>query len=1068
MILRIISDEEMIKNSIGKPVLNGKTVNNRYSIPQPWQNGLYDRSIFGSEKIGVCTCGLTKNNDKGTKKYCSACKDLVFADLDSYRNNYSYYKLVIPVMVIPKVTVFANYINSILDYDLFMSTNEKTAINDLWSFAYSTEEQSTYIISTRCGNGTLYVTNISENTRPDTIGLIGLMQLEGRMINGQRFSLKNYISTVIPIISTYHRKMSETILGDHIRMDLNSNRKLVEGYQTVIEISDLIKDNNLIEQIHDPVELSNLYYNYNWAVEVCIQQIELLDSSKEHLTRDMTRVGVKNSIYSTISPSLECDMNHIMVPRDISYAALDNLIINKIKQLHPDASSSMEYRKGARGNSEIAEEAYQEVLKEATCIFWRNPSLHKGSMRAMKPISWNNPTIGVSIDVLEPMGADFDGDATALIFLTGEEGDRAYENMKSDTNWFYEKNNKPIYFPQHEMLFGLAVASKVVSKSNGKVPVYKLMEEADKDFDDNKIDYNELICVNDKTSTYGRLKISDIIHQDLDELIGKDNIINSKNIDVISTSIANMKDRATICHNLDNFGAKIVTLEGISTSFEDVYDLKDSKITKLLNEDVDDEDKLVNLNNYIKEQIVDNFKKKSKGNISLAFDTGSRVKPDTLMSIYSPDIRLDHNNKLIFNDKSSMFKGMTEEQYMFKGSENRLVQTFKKAGVPASGYISRQLTSSLMRFRYSDTEGSTDKIGLLLPRDKAIGRTTMRGTIVSDKTPTDKDGRVRVKSNLFTDSYIVYKDELSPKIYNNANDNSALGMALASAMTENVSQSILGLKHGRGRLTKYDVTDIKSLHSGVISGITDKFITITTSDGKSYNYRLTSVMSYDNHIKVGNNIKAGDVLLHAIREATLGDKIGRQSVFLRVRLANSVYEANEMPKDTTATLCYSPINGIINYNLKTGDLLIDDAIKVKITDNLIPLYPSGYQIKKGERLFSSLTCVLNLNEYKEYLMKNSSQNENECDQDTFDMFLIGADEVGLNTTNPEGYELLYKMISKNKFDTHNTPKNTDSFFDRIYYEDKYEGIRSFVNKESVDRGYIPVGDSIILNLLTSG
>jgi hypothetical protein len=1069
MILRIISDEEMIKNSIGKPVLNGKTYDNRYNIPKPIDSGLYDRSIFGSEKVGVCTCGLTRNTEKGTKVYCSACKDLVFADIDSYRNNYSYYKLAIPCMIIPKVTAFADYINQVLDYDLFSNQNERSAINDLWSYAYTTEEQSEYILNTRCGNGKLWVTNITENTRTDTIGLLGLMQLTGRMINGQRFDIDKYVSTIIPIISTYHRKMAETILGDHIRLDLDSNRKYVEGIQTIIEISDLINSNNLISQIHDPIEFSNLCYNYNWAVEVAVQQIELLDPSKEHLTRDLTRVGAKNSIYATISSCTECDMQHIMVPRDITYAALDNIIIKKIKELNSDVSAVSEYRKGASGNSEVAENAYQEVLKDSTCVFWRNPSLHKGSMRAMKPISWNNQTIGVPIEILKPMNADFDGDATALIFLFGEEGDRVFENMKSDNTWTYEKNNQPIYFPEHEMLFGLAIASKVVSKSSGKVPIYKNIEEADKDFDDNKIDYNELININDKTTTYGRHKISNIIHQDLDDLIGKDNTINSNNILDISMSVSNKKDRVTIIHNLNKFGSKIVTLEGMSTTFDDVYDLNDPKINKLLQDDsTNDEEKLINLNNYIKDQIVDNFyKKSSKGNISLAVQTGSRVKPDTLQSMYAPDIRLDENNKLIFNKDSSMFKGMSEEQFMYKGSENRLVQTFKKAGTPASGYIARQLISTLMRFRYHAVEGSTDKIGLLLPKEKAIGRTTLRGTIVSEKTPTDKDGRVRVKSNMFTNSYIVYKDELSPRFYNNANDNSAIGMTAATSMTENVSQSILGLKHGRGRLTKYDVTDIKAVNSGVINSITNKFVTVVTSDGKTDVYRITDIMSYDNNIKEGNNIKAGDTLIHAIREATLGDKVARQSLLLKVRLANSVYEANEMPADTTATLCYSPINGTIDYD-KNGDLIINSLLKIKVTSNLIPLYPSGTEIKKGERLFSTLTCVLDLNLYHDMLKKYTSNTEEECDQDTFDMLLLGADEVGLSTVNPEGYELLYKMISKNKFNTHNTPKNTDSFFDRLYYEDKYAGIRSFVNKDNISNGYIPVGDSIILNLLTSG
>ena len=118
---------------------------------------------------------------------------------------------------------------------------------------------------------------------------------------------------------------------------------------------------------------------------------------------------------------------------------------------------------------------------------------------------------------------------------------------------------------------------------------------------------------------------------------------------------------------------------------------------------------------------------------------------------------------------------------------------------PSSGFLTRQISFLLNNYVYRVGEDKENP-GLLIPRYKALGRTAPNGKVYPDKPLVNgsEDDLVPVRS-------IVVKNkgnlsEVTPdligKKFNDFTDGAALGLSFATSLTEGITQSALGLKHG--------------------------------------------------------------------------------------------------------------------------------------------------------------------------------------------------------------------------------------------------------------------------------
>lgn len=118
---------------------------------------------------------------------------------------------------------------------------------------------------------------------------------------------------------------------------------------------------------------------------------------------------------------------------------------------------------------------------------------------------------------------------------------------------------------------------------------------------------------------------------------------------------------------------------------------------------------------------------------------------------------------------------------------------------PSSGYLTRQLSFLMNSYVYKEGE-DTENPGLLIPRYKALGRTAPNGKIYPDKplASGSEDDLVPVRSIITKntgDPNVITPDLIGTK-FKDFTEGAAIGLSFGTSLTENITQSALGLKHG--------------------------------------------------------------------------------------------------------------------------------------------------------------------------------------------------------------------------------------------------------------------------------
>lgn len=119
---------------------------------------------------------------------------------------------------------------------------------------------------------------------------------------------------------------------------------------------------------------------------------------------------------------------------------------------------------------------------------------------------------------------------------------------------------------------------------------------------------------------------------------------------------------------------------------------------------------------------------------------------------------------------------------------------------PTSGYLTRQISFVLNNFVYHEGE-DTENPGLLIPRYKALGRTTPSGEVypMSYAGKADESDLVLVRSIVTKNKgdLSTVTPDLIGKKFTDLTDGTAIGLSFATSLTEAITQQALGLKHGR-------------------------------------------------------------------------------------------------------------------------------------------------------------------------------------------------------------------------------------------------------------------------------
>lgn len=388
---------------------------------------------------------------------------------------------------------------------------------------------------------------------------------------------------------------------------------------------------------------------------------------------------------------------------------------------------------------------------------------------------------------------------------------------------------------------------------------------------------------------------------------------------------------------------------------------------------------------------------------------------------------------------------------------------------PVSGYLTRQLSFLLNSYVYHSEGEDTDNPGILIPRYKALGRTAPNGEVYPT-TFTGKpseDDLVPVRSIVTKrkgDLNTITPDLIGIYKFKDLTDGSALGISLATSLTESITQEILGLKHG-GHERVLDKTGYLKAPKACTFREEGKFIYLKVR-GKELKYPRPSnlVTLGKDKFEEGENVCCAYVTSSPIMIPRSLIKV----INAKAGKALRYYEKD----DIITSDCYAFEDGTIHYvETKEGyiDVVIGNRHYVH-EPRCMYYFPEGAEVKKFDRICSG---VVNMN----HVIAELGTNIN----DIYTIFrkqfysLTDSDFISKGVTSPgstqeEIIELVYTGLTKTDYNP-NTSKidqiqylgvqnsilNGNSFYTMLSYG---YGAR-IVNKAI--KGDINLSDDIITN-----
>ncbi|HAA86229.1 MAG TPA: hypothetical protein DCE14_07800 [Kosmotogaceae bacterium] len=150
---------------------------------------------------------------------------------------------------------------------------------------------------------------------------------------------------------------------------------------------------------------------------------------------------------AVIVPAVDIDIDHVYLPVDFaSEWIMDSPRYWTLRRLAIEGD--LEARKElAKIASSLAEKSNLMVLVN------RQPSLHKHSIQALRPLFWEHYAVGLPIMVCEGLGADFDGDTVAVYFPVDHPTEEL-ETMLPSRNPFKQGNGELALSVEQDFVYG--------------------------------------------------------------------------------------------------------------------------------------------------------------------------------------------------------------------------------------------------------------------------------------------------------------------------------------------------------------------------------------------------------------------------------------------------------------------------------------------------------------------------------------------------------------------------------------------------------------------------------------
>lgn len=759
---------------------------------KPFPGGLYDGLIFGSIYENKCNCGSI--TEPGTP--CPECGTMPLNNIERF-TRYGlidlgvYYTSSIKVkpllgLITKNFRIRLDITDPLLSEKVDLS-NEYRIITLLYFCQFNYDKDTNSLILTDS------LDDISK------VSLEGLIKVIKEYKPELESELMKYINRYIPVLPSILRKVKFCVINNKKSLKLP---KSTAYYRSIIIAADIC--NSVAKESKDLYQIASHYANLRlYASKVLYRMSGFLKSSKESFIRStLYKINSAHSGRAVIIEDPNLPIDTIKIPKVLAYEMYKKQFLRYMMDV--EGVDKRDLSKLYNDPSDKTWEMFDRFIKNKAVIINRAPTLHAQNIQCYKLQVSNDYTIHFPLLTTAAQNADFDGDAVMFYAIPDELKDYMLERCSPANYTTYPNNDVPILKPRHEILYGLTIATKILPLSDPD-PKYASIPEMIDAFKDDKIWVYDRVQLGDTITSYGRVKIANILGiDDLDDIIGSDPI-NAKNIVEIFKIINNKspEERVKILDKLQEFALSVVTLEGAtSIELKDIYyDIPEeyrNKITEILESDLDEKDKIREAEEVHAKMVSDILNSDNKNGLSKKtisrINEGNRGKISAIVDMLVPSFNIDAKGKLSFSEHA-LIEGLTEAEYLAHSAANRELLITKANMVPFSGYLNRQLKEAGQKIILIKGESDPTNKGILIPRKYAEGRTTTDGEVLGKST---SDEMVRVRSIITTELPYVTEDMFSKnrKFTYDKDGKCYIGMDWMTSYTTDITQSGLSLKHG--------------------------------------------------------------------------------------------------------------------------------------------------------------------------------------------------------------------------------------------------------------------------------
>lgn len=922
--------------------------------------GIYDAKIFGA--VNKCACGKTRiNENTDAIKLCPYCKVPVM-DKKRYAKRFAVYKLSYPYAYSYKLKILINLlfdigIELVNDKATISSTENERLIKQIWSLEFveisgkapvsngklETDTDMTFVMDSGTAFKVRYVT---KSSNPDYVGLCGLKRMADYSYKRHRlYFIRNYINQILYISSPSLRPVTFRV---------QDGKKLIGLPQQSIYYKVIIESDKIIQKKnYKGYELANMLCLINILHDRVGMNSKLLAASKQSLLRNALNVRLDLSLRGNISPDNSLRLDEIGIPKSALYLTLQHQIIEELKKdPDPHIALNAEYYYITQG--ERAWEEMHKLLKDACCIFQRSPVLHKLGALALRcvPIESDTPVIKMNPVLATPFNADYDGDQMMVVFELNPITARGLlQKMSPERLWRYDKNGSPIWVPDHEQLIGLIYASLytkplTMKKYINKAQVYE-------DVKAGKLKIDELIQVGRTQTTYGRLRLKDILGMDIDYIIdinsGKTlKEINKSNIADIIGGLEFKPNKIEIINQLIELSNEFATTIGIDTPPRKDLLKGVDKTIKHIKEDetLTEEQKFEQINATIEQELKDQIKKLPKTNFDIIFNSSGRVKMQQLKGLYAKNVYQDVNGNTQVGD-STILGGLSEKDLYLAAKNARAIFKVKKDAVPINGYDTRQLEVKLNKFAY-DPKRAPGSYFVKVPKGETAfqGRDIVKqdAHFIYYRSMCGRPVDFKIYSNEFRKD--IFLPNIKDMYGNDIDIDSRLAQSWAQVVSEGISQASLGLKYGAPEQYIED-EKVKALFDGEVVAKDEEWLTVRDDVNREWRYLLTEASTVPAMYVEGKKFKKGDTLILSNIVRKIEDLNGPLAEFFGFQIPGKKVQENTF-------VSYAFADATIQY---TNKFCVCGNLRQGINQKLVYKFPQGWQVKYGDRISSG---VLNI------------------------------------------------------------------------------------------------------------